>query len=201
MTRGGEQRIAAEAATCSDTVRVQLHDDPVIASVLPESVLRYVQRTRESLLLNDAVAKPPFAVDPYIRDGHPRSILCVPLIDQTKLTGVLYLENRLTSHAFTADRIALLELLAAQAAVSLENTRLYSDLQEREAKIRSLVDADIIGICIWKLEGEIVEANEAFLHLVDYTREDLVSGGIRWAGLTPTEWRDRDKRAMAEVFL
>ena len=136
LTRGGEQRIAAEATICSDAVRVQLHDVPVTAAVLPESVLRYVQRTRESLILNDAAAKPPFATDPYIRHGHPRSLLCVPLINQTKLTGVLYLENNLTSQAFESGRIAVLKVLASQAAISLENTRLYRDLEEREAMIR-----------------------------------------------------------------
>jgi PAS domain S-box-containing protein len=93
----------------------------------------------------------------------------------------------------------VLKLLASQAAISLENTRLYRDLQEREAKIRRLVDANIVGICIWNLEGEIIEANEAFLHMIDYTRQDLVSGGMRWTDLTPAEWRDRDEQTVAEV--
>ena len=103
---------------------------------------------------------------------------------------MLYLENNLTPHVFTPTRIAVLKLLASQAAISLENTRLYRDLEEREAKIRRLVDANIIGICIWNLEGEIIEANEAFLHMVKYSREDLVSGRVRWTDLTPPEWRD-----------
>ena len=93
----------------------------------------------------------------------------------------------------------MLKLLASQAAISLENTRLYRDLEEREAKIRRLVDANIIGIFIWDLEGEIIEANEAFLHMVGYSREDLVSGRVRWTDLTPAEWRDRDERALAEL--
>ena len=104
---------------------------------------------------------------------------------QAKLIGVLYLENNLTSHVFTPARIAVLELLASQAAISLENARLYSDLQEREAKIRRLVDSNIIGIFIWDFEGRIIEANEAFLHMVGYSRDDLVSGRLRWTELTP----------------
>ena len=76
---------------------------------------------------------------------------------------------------------------------------LYADLQEREAKIRRLIDANIIGIFIWNLEGKIIEANEAFLHMVEYGREDLVSGRMRWTDLTPAEWRDRDERAVAEI--
>jgi PAS domain S-box-containing protein len=68
-----------------------------------------------------------------------------------------------------------------------------------EAKFRCLVDANIMGIFIWNLEGKIVEANEAFLHIVEYDREDLVSGCMRWTDLTPPEWRDRDEHAVAEL--
>jgi PAS domain S-box-containing protein len=92
-----------------------------------------------------------------------------------------------------------LKLLASQAAICLENTRLYRDLEEREAKIRRLVDANIIGIFIWNLRGEIIEANEAFLRIVGYSREDLISGHLRWTDLTPADWRDRDERAVAEL--
>ena len=91
--------------------------------------------------------------DPYIAQHGARSILCLPLINQAKSIGVLYLENNLTPHVFTPTRIAVLKLLASQAAISLENTRLYRDLEEREAKIRRLVDANIMGIFIWNLQG------------------------------------------------
>ena len=120
---------------------------------MPESILHYVVRTQESVILDDASAQNPFSTDTYIRQHHARSILCLPLINQAKLIGVLYLENNLTPHVFTPTRIAVLKLLASQAAISLENTRLYRDLEEREAKIRRLVDANIIGIFIWNLEG------------------------------------------------
>ena len=95
----------------------------------------------------------------------------------------------------------MLKLLASQAAISLENTRLYRDLAEREAKIRRLVDANIIGIFIWDLEGQILEANDAFLHMVGYDREDLVRGRLRWTELTPPEWRERDIRDLGRTEL
>jgi len=91
---------------------------------------------------------------------------CLPLINQAKLIGVLYLENNLASQVFTPARISVLEILASQAAISLENARLYNDLQEREARIRRLFDANIIGILIWAVEGRIIEANEAFLDML-----------------------------------
>jgi PAS domain S-box-containing protein len=112
---------------------------------------------------------------------------------------VLYFENNLASHVFTPSRISVLELLAAQAAISLENARLYNDLQEREAKIRRLVDANIIGIFIWELGGRFLDANDTFLRMVGYEREELVSGRVRWTEVTPPEWRDRTARAVEEM--
>src|SRR5467141_4508958 len=131
VPRGAEPRIGAEATTGGDTVVVQLRDQPVTAAVLPESVLHYVLRTRESVILDDAAAS-PFATDPYLRQRQARSILCLPLITQAKLIGVLYLENNLARRVFAPARIAVLKLLASQAAIALENARLYRDLAERE---------------------------------------------------------------------
>ena len=82
-----------------------------------------------------------------------------------------------------------------------ENVHLQSDLEEREKKIRRLVDANIIGIIIWDLEGRILDANDAFLGMVGYDREDLASGRLHWTSLTAPEWRDRDARTMAELEL
>jgi PAS domain S-box-containing protein len=100
---------------------------------------------------------------------------------------------------FTPARISVLELLASQAAISLENARLYNDLREREARIRRLVDSDVIGIIMWDLEGRILEANQAFLHMVGYSRDDLVSGGLCWTALTPPEWMYTHEQAVVEL--
>jgi PAS domain S-box-containing protein len=200
LARDEDQRIEAEATTSGDTIVVRLKEAPVTADTVPESIIRYVARTHDSVILDDASALHPFSTDSYLRQQHARSILCLPLISQTKLIGLLYLENNLTPHVFTRTRIAALKLLASQAAISLENTHLYRDLEEREAKIRRLVDANIMGIYIWNLQGEILKANEAFLHILGYSREDLVSGGLRWTDLTPPEWRGRDAEAQAELI-
>jgi PAS domain S-box-containing protein len=191
--------IEAEAQATGDKIEVALCQESITGTACPETLLRYVIRTHESVIVNDAAKPNLFSEDDYLRGSQARSILCVPLIKQGQLTGLLYLENRLTSHAFTPDRIAVLDLLAAQAAISLENTRLYSDLQEREAKVRRLVDSDIIGICIWDFEGNVLEANDAFLDMVGYSRDDLISGRVRWTALTPAEWREADQRAAAEI--
>ncbi|WP_414718643.1 trifunctional serine/threonine-protein kinase/ATP-binding protein/sensor histidine kinase [Trinickia sp.] len=192
LAREGEPRLEAEATTRGDMVRVQLCDQPV-ANVLPESVLYYVLRTAESVIIDDAATDSPFAADPYIRQRRARSILCLPLLAQTKLIGVLYLENSLAPRVFYPTRIAVLKLLASQAAIALENARLYRDLAEREAKIGRLVDANIVGICIFDLEGRIFEANDAFLRIVGYERDDLRARRLRWTELTPPEWLERDR--------
>jgi PAS domain S-box-containing protein len=199
LSRGVDHWIAAEAMTNGNAILVQLRDQPVTAAVLPKSVLHFVLRTEESVILDDAAAQDPFSADPYIRQRRARSILCLPLINQAVLIGVLYLENNLTTHVFAPARIAVLKLIASQAAIALEIARLYRDLEQREAKIRRLVDANIIGIFIRNLEGRILEANDAFLRIVGYDREDLVSGRISLRDLTPPEWRDRDARAVEEL--
>ncbi|MBB5502204.1 ATP-binding sensor histidine kinase [Paraburkholderia sp. MM5384-R2] len=199
LSDGSKQRIAAEANTGGDTTQLLLHDVPVSAEMLPESILYNVLRTRESVFLDDATAGQQFVADPYIRQHRTRSILCMPLMNQAKLTGALYLENNLTAHVFSPARIAVLKLLASQAAISLENARLYRDLAEREAKIRRFVDANIIGVIVWNANGDILEANDAFLRMMGYEREDLVSSRVRWKDLTPPEWSQGDEMALAEA--
>ncbi len=120
LSRGAEPRIEAEAETGADTARDQLRDLAVTAAVVPETVLHYVLRTRESVILDDAATHASFAADPYMRDRQARSILCLPLINQSKLVGVLYIENNLTPRAFAPARIAVPKLLASQVATSLE---------------------------------------------------------------------------------
>ena len=199
LARGREQRIAAEATTSDDTVMVHLCDEPVTGSLLPETVLRHVLHSRESVILDDASILNPFSTDPYIARRHARSVFCLPLMHQAKFIGVLYLENNRAPRVFAPARTAVLKLLASQAAISLENSRLYRDLADREGKIRRLVDANVLGICIWNLGGAIVAANEAFLRMLQYDRQDVVSGRLHWTDLTPTEWRERDERAVAEL--
>jgi PAS domain S-box-containing protein len=201
LPRGDKLVIEAEATTGRDTVIVSLGSAPAMPSGLPESILQYVSRTLESVILDDAMTRNQFIADPYIRQRHARSVLCLPLVKQAKLIGVLYLENNLASHVFTPDRIAVLKLLASEAAVSLENSRLYRDLEEREANFRRLVDANIIGIHIWNLEGQILEANDEFLRIVGYDRTDLMAGRLSRTSLTPPDWRDRTERAVAELHM
>jgi PAS domain S-box-containing protein len=194
LCTGDDVRIEAEATTRRDGLDVRLVGTPAMGSELPLTMLQYVLRTRESVVLSDALVHNEFSLDDYLSRKRCRSVFCLPLVRQAKLIGVLYLENNLTPGAFSPARASLLKLLAAQAAISLENSHLYRELAEREVRIRRLVDANIIGIFIWKLGGRIIEANDAFLRIVGYEREDIVSGRLSWRALTPAEWLVRHDR-------
>jgi len=195
--RGEIARVEAEAVTRGERVEVRLCDEPIAAPGCPESLLRHVMRTRNRVVIPDATQPDPLYRETY--EPRPKSIICVPILQQARLCGLLYLENSLTSHAFTPDRAALLEVIAGQAANSLENTRLYTDLQEREMRIRRLVDSNIIGVMFWDFGGRITDANDAFLSLVGYSREDLVSGTIDWKKLTPPDYQNSDASAIQEL--
>jgi predicted ATPase/signal transduction histidine kinase/CheY-like chemotaxis protein/tRNA A-37 threonylcarbamoyl transferase component Bud32 len=95
----------------------------------PRSVINYVDRTQEDVVLNDARSEAIFNNDPYIVQHQPKSLLCAPIVYQGKLTAILYLENNLTTGAFTAERLEVLKLLSSQAAIALENARLYAHLE------------------------------------------------------------------------
>ena len=199
LPSGDEYLIQAEARAAGERIDVTMQRQPISATACPELLVRYVIRVRESVILDDASKPNLFSADGYLRDRQSKSILCLPLVKQRELTGILLLENTLASHAFTPARIAVLELLAAQAAISLENTRLYGDLAEREAKVRRLVDSNIIGVCIFDFDGRVLEANDAFLRIVEYDRDDVVSDRLRWRDLTPPEWTGADDEALAEL--
>jgi PAS domain S-box-containing protein len=134
--------IAAEARTSRESVMVRLRQMLATSTELPDSILRYVVRSKKSIILEDALAPNEFSTDDYIQRRRPRSILCLPLVKQTQLIGVLYLENDLTPHVFTSARLAILNLLASQAAISLENARLYADLQKENAE-RKLAEEEM----------------------------------------------------------
>lgn len=141
LVRGEEHRIAAEARTGRDEVQVQLRHESVTPSDLPDSLLRYVIGTQESVILDDASVRNLFSEDEYFRRQCPRSILCLALVKQAKPIGVLYLENNLAPGVFTTKGLAMLELLTAQAAISLDHARLYADLVQENSDRRRVEES------------------------------------------------------------
>ncbi|MBF0550357.1 MAG: AAA family ATPase [Deltaproteobacteria bacterium] len=135
---------------------------------LSASVVRYVARTGETILLDDPVSEGTFTQDPYIQRHQPHSVLCLPILRRGQLTGLLYLENRLATGAFTSSRVAVLELLATQAAISIQNAQLYGKLEVSEQKYRSLFENALEGIFQATSEGQIINANPALARMTGY---------------------------------
>jgi len=130
LPRGDQYRVASEATTRGTTVIVNFRQLSMTETRLPESIVRYVSRTMETVILDDASVQNQFSEDVYLRQQRSKSVLCLPLLKQAALTGVLYLENSLARRVFTSKRLAVLQLLASQAAISLDNARLYGELAE-----------------------------------------------------------------------
>jgi PAS domain S-box-containing protein len=214
LPRRGEPRIAAAATWRQRRIVVGLRDEAATESRLPASLLHHVLHTGESVVIENAAAKSTSAPDSYSRRHETGSILCLPLFHQNqfhqgqldqnkrnrvKLVGVLLLESDSVSGVFTPTRVRTLKLVASLAASALDNSRLYGQLREREAKMQRLVDANIIGIYIVDIRGPILESNDAYLRMLGYKRADLVSGRLRWTDLTPPEWHDADKQRVERI--
>jgi histidine kinase len=126
-----QNKLFIEAEGHLDQITV-LQSTPIEQSDrLSAAIVHYVARTQESVVLNDAILESRFSQDPYISQHQPKSVLCTPLLHQGKLSGILYIENNLTTNAFTTERLEILQLLSTQAAIALENARLYNQLEIR----------------------------------------------------------------------
>jgi PAS domain S-box-containing protein len=174
LARRKEYWIEAEAITDGGTVLVNLRKATVTAADLPESVVLHVVRTKDSLLLQDALAANPFSADEYILAHRPRSILCLPLLKQTGLIGVIYLENNLTANALAPARISVIKLLALEAAMSLENLHLYSDLQEQDTKTRRIIDSALDAVLSIDGRGKVTEWNAQAETMFGWKRDEAL---------------------------
>ncbi|MEH2289216.1 PAS domain-containing protein, partial [Nostoc sp.] len=145
-----------------------------IASHLPESIINYVIRTHESVILNDATCEGNFINEPYIQQNQTKSIFCLPLLNQSKLVGVLYLENQLATGAFTPERVSfgdatrtqVLNLLSTQAAIAIENARLYSKLCASESQMAQFLEAVPVGIGVVDTQGRPCYVNQQAIQLL-----------------------------------
>jgi signal transduction histidine kinase/tetratricopeptide (TPR) repeat protein len=138
LAHDGEFSVDVEAGVETGEIKVTLHDPPVSISALPESIINYVTRTKERVLLDDATSPNPFSEDSYVIRNQPKSVLSIPIVRQAQLIGIVYLENNLLSSAFTQDRVIILELLSSQAAISLQNAIEYTKRRQAEEALREL---------------------------------------------------------------
>ena len=170
--------IQAEATAGDEAMRV-LHARPLEETPIPLTLFTYVLRTHEHVVLEDAARLGDFTADPQIVARQPRSVLCMPLLHQGQLLGLLYLENNLTHGAFTPDRLEVLQALAGQAAIALENARQAEALRQAEAKYRRIFEQALEGIFQTTPDGHLLTANPALAQMAGWTspEEVLTYGG------------------------
>lgn len=136
LEKAGKLFIEATGRVDHDEIIVQQSIAVETSQQLPLAIINYVRQTQENVVLNHATREGMFTTDSYILDRQPKSILCAPILHQGKLIGILYLENNLTTGAFTRERVEVLQLLSSQAAISIENARLYTDLEDANANLK-----------------------------------------------------------------
>lgn len=157
---------------------------------VPHSVVNYVRRTLETVVISDAQLDPLFGRDPYLQNSKSRSVLCLPVVKQSQILGILYLENNLAAHVFTPDRTNLLQILCSQIVASLENSILFDGLRkeieerkraeetvrEQEEQFRAAFDLATVGKVQVDLKtGLFLRVNKKFCEITGYSSEELLS--------------------------
>lgn len=185
--KDGQLLIEASGTVDQEKAVVQQSIPVETSQQVPVSLIHYVARTLEDVILDDAAADGLFATDAYIASHQPRSVLCTPILHQGRLTGLLYLENNLAPGAFTAERLEVLKLLSAQAAISIENAQLYESmthlnadlaqeiierqraqesLRESERKLAQFLEALPVGVFVVDSNGQSYYANQTGQHIL-----------------------------------
>jgi PAS domain S-box-containing protein len=177
---------------------VHVGSEPVTRAQLPESIINYVVRTHDLVLLDDVAQPSAFSDDEYLRTSAPRALLCLPLIKYGALIGVLYLENHLTTDVFTEDRLSILKLLASQAAISLDNARLYAERQQAEMFLEEAQRLSRTGSFGWNVRTGALTWSAETYQIFGYTAETQPMIDKVFARLHPDD-RERVVHRMERV--
>lgn len=172
MTSGSGLLVEGEYLAEEDKITVVVQSQRGIDK-LPDSILRQVEESRETLIYNDAFSETQFVNDPYIVRHRPKSMVCMPLMNQNKTVAVIYLENNLVTGVFTKERMKIINLLSREMVFSLENAGLYSELERSEEKYRELVNNLQDGIFIIQ-DYTCKYVNEALAQMLGYEAEEML---------------------------
>jgi len=171
MLLAHDRRLYVEAIASVDGGPTQRVSPPVpleASDDVPESILQFVARTKQPLVLSDATQEDVFTQDAYIKRLQPLSILCLPIVHRGDITGLLYVEHRWLTGVFTEQRVEVLALLASQAAISIENARLYADLQLTQDEYRALYENAIEGLFRINPDGILLSANPTLARILGF---------------------------------
>ncbi len=185
----------AAMATVAQSAPTQ-ENSPLAGSFLvSEAIVRYVIRSRMEVVLHDAGQHPTFQQDPHVLRRNVRSVMCVPLLAQNRLSGVLYLENNLHPGVFAVERTQIVKTLSAQAAISIESAKLYGSLAVSEQRYRSVFEGASDLIFLTTPEGRIVDVNPACMSIFGYTREEMLTFSMTDFYVDPRQ-REEFRRAI-----
>ncbi|MCT7993687.1 AAA family ATPase [Laspinema olomoucense] len=155
------------------------------SSDLPLGLIHYVDRTQKPLLLNNALEEGLFTTESYIVRHQVKSVLCTPIVHQGKRVGLLYLENNRAAGAFTPDRLEVLRMLSAQAAISLELARVVKQVQDTVAYLSAIITNIADGLLVTDARGQITRVNPALLAMFD--RLESETAGKHCSALLPLD--------------
>ncbi|WP_165979513.1 trifunctional serine/threonine-protein kinase/ATP-binding protein/sensor histidine kinase [Paraburkholderia guartelaensis] len=187
---GESFRIVAEAGFAQNGITVEARDMGLCETVAPLTVIRHVMRVQENVVIDDGAEPNDFCDDRYLSTGRCRSLLCLPLLRHGGLVGVLYMENGVTPYVFDVARINLMNMLATQAAISIENARLYSALK-RENVERRQTEARLRRSEAFLEEGQRISKTGTFIwntitNELLWSRENYALWGVDFTCERPT---------------
>ncbi len=174
MKSDGAWTVAARGEIGRSDVEIPIPEGVDESDAVSAGVIHFVARTRKTVVLADAATRGAFIDDPHIRREKTRSLLATPLINRGRLLGILYLVNNLATHTFTPERIQLLEVLSAQAAITLETAGAYEALRASEEKYRTLIQKLRAAVVVHAADTRIVTCNPVAQTLLGLTEDQLL---------------------------
>lgn len=171
-------RPAAQATVLEGRIELMEKQED-LTDELPWSIINYVKNTRESVIINGPQDKSLYASDPYIKRNQPHSMLSLPVVKQNRLIAILYLENNLLAGTFTPEKLSILELMASQIAISIENASLYSSLSSSEERYRTIFQNTGTAMMFVEEDMTISISNKEFSKLTGYSSEEI-DGKMTW---------------------
>lgn len=183
--------VEGEYKADTDRISVAIHESSQLDN-LPVSIIRQVEESRESLIYNDAFSETMFVNDPYIVKHQPKSMVCMPLINQNKTIAIIYLENNLVTGVFTKERMKIINLLSREMVFSLENASLYTELERSEEKYRELVNNLQDGVFITQ-DKRCKYVNEALAQMLGYEMDGC------WISLSRTSSAPPRRRRLCTI--
>lgn len=168
--------ITAEARV-NKGIYIKTHDTLNVPdyNFLPASIIQYVKRTNEKIIIDDVSRDKVFGTDKYILTSHPKSIACIPILKEKKIIGIIYLENSQLTGVFTVEKVVALRILASQAAVSYENMILYNTLKLSKKRFQDIMDNTSAVIFAKTLDSRYLFINKEFEKLYKVTREKVIN--------------------------